>query len=41
MTLPTAIDRAKKQPAKIATPKKYFIRLYFYHQHDYGGNNDE
>ena len=41
MTLPTAIDRAKKQPDKIATLKKYFIRLYFYHQHDYGGNNDE
>ena len=37
MTLPTAIDRAKKQPAKIATPKKYFIRLYFYYQQKYGG----
>lgn len=32
MTLPTAIDRAKKQPDKIATLKKYFIRLCFYHQ---------
>ena len=41
MTLPTAIDRAKKQPAKIATPKKYFIRLYFYYQQKYGGSNDK
>ena len=41
MTLPTAIDRAKKQPDKIATLKKYFIRLCFYHHYDYGGNNDE
>ena len=37
MTLPTAIDRAKEQPGKIATLKKHFIRLHFYHQHDYGG----
>ena len=41
MTLFTAIDRAKKQPDKIVTLKKYFIRLYFYNQYDYGGNNDE
>ena len=32
-----AIDRVGKQPDKIATPKKYFIRLYFYHQQKYGG----
>ena len=41
MTLPTAIDRVRKQPDKIATLKYDFIRLYSHHQQNYGGSNDK